>query len=53
MPLYKAAFGLPCFLGRKQKAPLGGAFAILFIVLVSFLMSVEGFLLFSDSCCSC
>jgi hypothetical protein len=46
MPLYKAAFGLPCFLGRKQKAPPGGAFAILFIVLVSFLMSVAGFLFF-------
>jgi hypothetical protein len=47
MPLYKAAFGLPCFLGRKQKAPLGGAFAILVIVLlVSFLVSVAGFLFF-------
>ena len=47
MPLYKAAFGLPCFLERKQKAPLAGAFAILVIVLlVSFLVSVEGFLVF-------
>jgi hypothetical protein len=45
MPLFKAAFGLPCFLGRNKQAPRSGA-SVALLVVVPVVQSLQGFLFF-------